>query len=269
MHPLVNIAVKAARKAGKIIVQKSYRVDQLRADRKGARDFVTEVDLLAEQAIVETIHEAYPNHAILTEEQLSSSGRDVEWIIDPLDGTTNYMHGVPQYCVSIAARRKERLEHAIIYDPVHEDLYTANRGEGAQLNNRRIRVSEVRDFDYSLIGTGFPFRETDSSDFWIEVFRDLAHRTSGVRRPGAAALDLAYVACGRYDGFWESGLQPWDMAAGTLLIEEAGGIVTDFSGNPNVLAADQIIAGNACIYEKLFGIISEKYKNFRRDFSSE
>ena len=262
MHPLINIATNAARKAGKIILQKSYRVDQLRADRKGARDFVTEVDILAEEAIVETIHEAYPNHAILTEEKHSRPGTEVEWIIDPLDGTTNYIHGVAQFCVSIATRRRGKLEQAVIYDPVHEDLFTANRGDGALLNNRRIRASDTSNLEDSLIGTGFPFRENDNLDLWIEIFRDLVHKTSGVRRPGAAALDLAYVACGRYEGFWETGLKPWDIAAGALLIEESGGIVSDFDGDQNFLKTGMVIAGNSEIYDKLFAIVGQKYKEF-------
>ena len=260
MHPLINIAVKAARQAGKTILQKSYRIDQLRADVKGARDFVTNIDILAERQIVEIIHESYPNHAILAEEIHTQPGTDYEWIIDPLDGTTNYMHGVPVFGVSIAARRNGRLEHAVIYDPVHEEMFTASRGEGAMLNNRRIRASAIRYLEQSLIGTGFPFRDSDKTELWVDIFRDLAKKTSGVRRPGAAALDLASVACGRYEGFWESGLKVWDIAAGALLIQESGGIITDFDGEQDFLENGTVVAASSIIYDQLFEIIHKNYR---------
>ncbi len=261
MHPLINIAIKAARQAGKTILHKSYRLDQLRADIKGARDFVTNIDILAEKQIVEIIHEAYPDHAILAEEEHSCPGRDYEWIIDPLDGTTNYMHGVPSYAVSIAIRRNSRVEHGVIYDPVHEELFTASIGEGALVNNRRIRTSPTTNLEQTLIATGFPFREDDDVDLWIDIFRELTKKTSGIRRPGSAALDLAFVACGRYDGFWETGLKPWDVAAGSLLIQESGGIVSDFDGEQNFLDCGTIIAGNSNIYDQLFKIIRTKYRD--------
>ena len=262
MHPLLNIAVKAARRAGKTILQKAYRIDQLRLDVKGARDFVTEVDLLAERQIVEIIHNAYPNHAILAEEEHTIGGDHYQWIIDPLDGTTNYIHGVPQYCVSIAVQSQNRLEHAVVYDPVREELFTATKGVGAQLNDRRIRASNISKFENALIGTGFPFRELDDVDLWVSIFRELSKRTAGVRRPGSAALDLAAVACGRFDGFWEAGLQIWDIAAGALLIQEAGGLISDFEGNQDFLKNGMVVAANPNIYDDLIRAIINEYRKF-------
>ncbi len=260
MHPLVNIAVSAARRAGKTVMHKSYRIDQLKFDFKGARDFVTNVDVQAEEQIVETIQEAYPNHTIIAEEQHSIPGSDIEWIIDPLDGTLNYIHGVPQYSISIAIRQNGQLMHAVVYNPVQEELFTASRGVGAYLNDKRIRASDTRKLDYALIGTGFPYRELDNVELWIAIFRELAKKTAGVRRPGSAALDLAYVACGRFDGFWESGLKLWDMAAGALLVQEAGGIISDFNGDQEFLQTGMIIAGNSHLYDDLAGIIQRKYR---------
>ena len=260
MHPLVNIAVTAARRAGKTIMRKSYRVDQLKFSLKEARDFVSSVDVEAEEQIVETILEAYPNHGIIAEENHSIPGKEYEWIIDPLDGTTNFLHGIPQFCVSIAIRHRGKLVHAVIYDPIHEELFTASNGSGAHLNDRRIRASAIQKLDFALIGTGFPFRERDSVDLWIDIFRELSKTTSGVRRPGSAALDLAYVACGRFDGFWESGLKIWDIAAGALLIREAGGIITDFAGEQDFLETGMVIAGNSHLYDELALIVERKYK---------
>ncbi len=263
MHPLLNIAISAARNAGKTILRKSYRVDQLKFDLKGARDFVSNVDLEAEQLIVDTIRESYPNHAIIAEEKHSIPGEQFEWIIDPLDGTTNFLHGVPQFCISIAIRRNGKLDHAVVYDPVREELFSASKGAGAHLNDRRIRASEIRNFDYALIGTGFPFRETDSVDLWVSIFQTLAKKTSGIRRPGSAALDLAYVACGRFDGFWESGLRIWDMAAGALLVQEAGGLISDFSGEQDFLQTGSIVAGNPHLYDELARIVERTYREHR------
>lgn len=260
MHPLLNIAISAARRAGKTIMHKSYRVDQLKFDLKGARDFVSEVDVLAEQQIVETIQDAYPHHAIVAEEMHSVPGNDYEWIIDPLDGTLNYLHGIPQFCISIAIRQNRQLAHAVVYDPVHEELFTASKGAGAHLNDRRIRASAIRKLDYALIGTGFPYRELDNVELWVAIFRELSKKTSGVRRPGSAALDLAYVACGRFDGFWESGLKLWDIAAGALLVQESGGIVSDFYGDQDFLETGMVVAGNSHLYDDLARIVTRKYK---------
>lgn len=260
MHPFLNIAISAAREAGKTVLHRSYRIEQLKYDYKGARDFVTEVDLLAEQQIAESIENAYPNHAIIAEERFSKPGSDVEWIIDPLDGTLNYLHNVPQFCISIAVRRRGQLEHAVVYDPIHEELFTASRGSGAHLNNKRIRASTVRNLKSALIGTGFPFRELDNVDLWVAIFRELAKRTAGVRRPGSAALDLAYVACGRFDGFWEAGLEIWDTAAGALLVQESGGIISDFQGNNKYLENGMVIAANSNLYDELSKIVADAYK---------
>lgn len=263
MHPLVNIAIKAARQAGKTIMRKSYRVDQLRYSMKNARDFVTEVDLMAERQIVEIIHESYPDHAILAEERFSKPGKNFEWIVDPLDGTTNYMHGVPQFNVSIAIRKNNVLEHAVVYDPVLEELFTASRGSGAKLNDRRIRCSSLSNLEECLIGTGFPFRERENVDLWVSLFRALCKKTAGIRRPGAAALDLAYVACGRFDAFWETGLKPWDIAAGALLIQESGGLISDFQGNQTFLNSGSVLASNSAINEQLLKIFQENSQKFK------
>lgn len=255
MHPILNVAVKAARLAGKTISQNAYLVDRMEFDRKDSRDYVTEIDRQAEGQIVEVIRKAYPDHSIVAEEGSRVSGNDVQWIIDPLDGTTNYMHNVPQYSVSIAVRERDKLQHAVVFEPLSGELYTASRGRGAHLNDRRIRASKTHRLEHCLIGTGFPFRETDQVDAWIRVFKELAKKTSGIRRPGSAALDLAYVAAGRYDGFWESGLKSWDMAAGVLLIEEAGGMVSDFEGGKRYLDTGQVIAANHEIFEELQDIV--------------
>ncbi len=262
MHPILNIAVRAARQAGKSIMHKSYRIDQLRYNTKAARDYVTEVDLQAENEIARVIHEAYPSHAIIAEEIHSKKGRGFEWIIDPLDGTTNYIHSIPQYSVSIAVRREKRLEHAVVYNPVNEELFTASRGVGAYLNERRIRVSDTYKMHESLLGTGFPFRELDNVELWIEIFREFSQHTSGVRRIGSAALDLAYVSCGRFDGFWESGLKIWDVAAGALLVEESGGLISDFQGNQNHLESGMVVAANPYLFPSFQKIVQQKYQKF-------
>lgn len=268
MHPILNIAVRAARRAGKSIMHKSYRVDQLRYSTKAARDYVTEVDILAEREIVEVIHDAYPYHAIIAEEMHSKKGRGYEWIIDPLDGTTNYIHSIPQFSVSIAVRRDRFLEHAVIYCPVNEELFTASRGVGAYLNDRRIRVSSTSKMHESLLGTGFPYREADNVELWIEIFREFSQRTSGVRRIGSAALDLAYVACGRFDGFWESGLKVWDIAAGALLIQESGGLISDFQGEQNHLQSGMVVAANPYLFPAFQKIVQQKYQKFGSESQS-
>ncbi|MCX7136405.1 MAG: inositol monophosphatase family protein, partial [Proteobacteria bacterium] len=231
MHPMLNTAVKAARRAGTIINRASQNLDILTVTTKAANDYVSEVDRAAEDAIVRVLQEAYPSHAILAEESGASGKSEFQWIIDPLDGTTNFLHGFPQYAVSIALTQKGVLSQAVIYDPVHNDLFTASRGRGAYLNDKRLRISKRINLQKSLIGTGFPFREFSQIDAYLAMFRDLTQKTAGLRRAGSAALDLAYVAAGRLDGFWEFGLSPWDMAAGSLLIIEAGGLVGDLEGN--------------------------------------
>lgn len=256
---MLNTAIKAARRAGAIINRASQDLDKLTIQRKRQNDFVSEVDHAAEKAIIDVLHEAYPDHAILAEESGASLGRagkesEYRWIIDPLDGTTNFLHGLPQYCVSIALAKKGTLDQAVVYDPTRNELYSASRGGGAFLNDRRIRVSKIRELADALIGTGFPFREPSHLGPYMAMFRELTQKTAGLRRPGAAALDLAYVACGRYDGFFEVGLAPWDMAAGALLISEAGGLVGDLRGEPNYLDSGHIIAGSPRTFAQLLKV---------------
>jgi len=261
MHPMLNIAVKAARRAGSVINRASFDLDKLTIQRKQHNDFVSEVDHAAEEAIIRTIREAYPDHAFLAEESGASGESDNVWIIDPLDGTTNFLHGFPQYCVSIAMTHKGSLTHGVIYDPNRNELFTASKGAGAFLNERRIRVSKRLQLNEALIGTGFPFREIEHIDEYLQAFRTIAHSTAGIRRPGAAALDLAYVACGRYDGFWEMGLSQWDMAAGALMIKEAGGLVTDFEGGDQYLEKGRVVAGTPKVFAQLLKAIAPKAKS--------
>jgi myo-inositol-1(or 4)-monophosphatase len=258
MHPLLNTAVKAARKAGAIINRASLDLDQLRVTAKGHADFVTEVDRAAEAAIIETLSQAYPDHGFLAEESGASrppNATDYTWIIDPLDGTTNFIHGFPQYAVSIGCQHGGQITQAVIYDPSRNDLFTATRGRGAFLNDRRLRVSKRTRLKESLIGTGFPFRDFDKLERYLQLFRRLTATTAGLRRPGAAALDLAYVAAGRFDGFFEYGLKPWDMAAGSLLVIEAGGLITDDVGGADYLASGNVVCGTPKIFPQLLRII--------------
>ena len=242
MHPMLNIAIRAARSAGNIIVRNLDRVDRLTIRTKERNDFVSEVDRQAENEIIGILRRAFPNHGILAEESGAQAGDEYQWVIDPLDGTTNFLHGFPQFAVSIALRHKGRMEQAVVYDPLSQDLYTATRGAGAQLNERRIRVTQQAQLEGALLGTGFPFKAQQHLDAYLDMFRALFPRTAGIRRPGAAALDLAYVASGRLDGFWEIGLNAWDMAAGVLLICEAGGLVGDISGGHDFLQTGNIVA---------------------------
>jgi len=257
MHPLLNIAIKAARRAGSIINRAALGGGVLEIRAKRAQDFVTQVDKEAEAAIIEIVRRAHPEHAILAEESGSiESGRSGEraeycWVIDPLDGTTNFIHGFPQYCVSIAILRRDVLAHAVVYDPLKNELFTASKGAGAYLDDRRIRVSKCSQLKEALIGTGFPFRELSRLDLFMRQFRAMVSSTSGVRRAGAAALDLAYVACGRLDGFWELGLSRWDMAAGALLILEAGGLVSGLGGEADYLDSGDIVAASPKLFPQL------------------
>jgi myo-inositol-1(or 4)-monophosphatase len=263
MHPMLNTAVKAARKAAAIINRASLDLDLVRVSTKGRRDFVTEVDRAAEAAIIETLSTAYPQHAFLAEESgASQTAKDAEftWIIDPLDGTTNFIHGFPQYAVSIGLRHRGLMTQAVVYDPTRNELFTASRGRGAFLNDRRIRVSRRAHLRESLIGTGFPFRQLEHLDEYVRMFKRITEETAGIRRPGAAALDLAYVAAGRLDGFWEFGLSPWDMAAGTLIILEAGGMVCDFDGEENYLFTGNVVCGTPKIHEQLLALVQEVHR---------
>ena len=257
MHPALNIAIKAARRAGQIITRASHDVDLLKVTTKRQSDFVTEVDKAAEAAIIEVLREAYPAHGILAEESGLTAGKQAEyqWIIDPLDGTTNFIHGFPQYAISIALAHNGQVTQAVIFDPERNELFTASKGRGAFLNERRIRVSKRIKLEEALLGTGFPYRSFDHIDSYVAIFKELTQKTAGMRRPGAAALDLAWVACGRLDGFWEFGLSPWDMAAGTLLITEAGGLVSDLAGESAYLDSGNVVAGTPKIFTPLLQVI--------------
>ncbi|RIX41528.1 MAG: inositol monophosphatase [Rhodocyclales bacterium GT-UBC] len=267
MHPALNIAIKAARRAGQIINRASNDLDQIKVASKQPNDFVTEVDKAAEAAIIETLQEAYPSYGILAEESGQTAGQgdsEFQWIIDPLDGTTNFIHGLPQYAVSIALAKGGVVDQAVIFDPNRNELFTASKGGGAFLNERRIRVSKRLKLQGALLGTGFPYRMFDQIDTYLAIFKELAQKTAGMRRPGAASLDLAYVACGRYDGFWEFGLAPWDMAAGALLVSEAGGLVSDMRGEANYLETGNLIAGTPKVFAPLLNLVQEKLPdNFR------
>ena len=256
-HPFINIATQAARAASRHILKFFDQLDQIKITAKERNDFVTEVDKMAEKEILFHIQKAYPNHAILTEESGAhgSTGAEYQWIIDPLDGTSNYIHGFPQFAISIAVKKGDQLETACIYDPISQELFTAARGKGAQLNHKRIRVSTIAKLDQALIGTGFPVKGDGAIADYIPSFSRVLTHASDVRRAGAATLDLAYVACGRLDGFWELGLSPWDMASGALLIQEAGGIITDFNGSKDFMSSGNIVAGNSKIHAMLSELI--------------
>jgi myo-inositol-1(or 4)-monophosphatase len=256
MHPLLNIAVRAARRAGEVIVRSLVRLESLEVTSKGRNDYVSEIDRAAEREIIDFIHKHYPDHAILAEESGRSGENDTVWIIDPLDGTTNFLHGFPVFAVSIAVQLRGRLEIGVVYDPMRQEIFTAARGVGAHLENRRMRVSKQRALEGALLSTGFPFRsEEPYADNYFAMFRTLTTLTAGIRRPGAASLDLAYVAAGRTDGFWELGLKPWDTAAGTLMVLEAGGRVGTLGGEEYKLGAN-IIAGGPKVYEAMLAAIA-------------
>ena len=261
MHPMLTIAVKAARRAGSVINRAARDLDGLSVERKSRNDFVTDADRLAEQAIIDVLLRAYPDHAILAEESGRSGGGDsgkseFTWIIDPIDGTTNFIHGFPQYCVSIALKHKGIITQAVIYDPSADELFTASRGRGAFLNDRRLRVSKRTALRDALIGTGFSHRDFTRLDGYLQMLREVTTKCAGVRRAGSAALDLAYVAAGRLDGFWELGLAPWDMAAGSLLIQEAGGLVADLDGESDFLATGRIVGGNPKVFAQLLQTVA-------------
>jgi len=255
MHPTLNIAVRAARSAGNVIIRNLDRLDGLAIHTKDRNDFVTEVDQKAEQEIIYILRKAFPEHGILAEESGQREGNEYQWIIDPLDGTTNFLHGFPQFAVSIALRHKGRLEHGVVYDPLRQELFTATRGAGAMLNDRRLRVTKRNSLDGALLGTGFPFKSQQHLETYLDMFRALFPNTAGIRRPGSAALDLAYVAAGRLDGFWEIGLNIWDMAAGVLLIQEAGGLSSDFLGGDDHLETGNLVAGNPKVFTDILKTI--------------
>ncbi len=256
MQPLLNIAVRAARRAADVIVRSLNRLDSLQVSSKGRNDFVTDVDRQAEAEIIATIRKAYPDHAILAEESGASGDNPTEWVIDPLDGTTNFLHGFPTFSVSIACRHRGRLEHAVVYDPMRQEVFTASRGDGAHLENRRIRVSKQRTLEGSLVATGFPYRANAKYlDNYLGMLKAVMQQTAGIRRPGSAALDLAYVAAGRVDAFWEIGLAPWDSAAGTLLIQEAGGRIGTLTG-ADYQQGGHVVAGTPRVYDALLELLA-------------
>jgi len=264
LHPMLNMAIKAARAAGAIINRAALDIEAVRVSQKQSNDFVTEVDQAAENAIIETLLTAYPDHGILAEESGQSRGNpnsDHVWIIDPLDGTTNFIHGFPVYCVSIALKVRHRIEQAVVYDPTRNDLFTATQGRGAFLNERRIRVGKRTRLQECLISTGFPFRPGDDINHYLGLMGEMMRRTTALRRPGAAALDLAYVAAGFSDGFFETGLSPWDVAAGSLLVTEAGGLVGNFTGEADFLEQRECLAGNPRIYGQMVQVLG-KYSKF-------
>ena len=252
MQPLLNLAVRAARRAGEIIVRSINKLESIEVSSKGRNDFVSEVDRAAEADIIGTIRRLYPDHAFLAEESGASGQGEIVWIIDPLDGTTNFLHSFPQYAVSIACQIRGRIEHAVVYDPLRQEIFSASRGDGAYLESRRIRVSRQITLEGALIGTGFPYRASDipRMDSYMAMLRSVMERSAGVRRPGAASLDLAYVAAGRIDGFWEMGLSPWDTAAGSLLIQEAGGRIGTLTGAEYKLE-HHVVCGTPRVYAAL------------------
>ena len=269
---MLNIAVRAARAAGSIINRAALDLDVLKVATKGTNDFVTEVDRAAEEAIISTVLEAYPGHAILAEEsgrERGSAHSDYLWIIDPLDGTTNFIHGFPVYAVSIALSFRGKIEQAVVYDPTRNDLFYASKGRGAFLNDRRLRVSKRTRITDALIGTGFPFRKGDNFKRYMAMMETVMQQCAGLRRPGAAALDLCYVAAGWYDGFFETGLQPWDVAAGSLMITEAGGLVGNFTGEADYLHQREVVAGSPRIYGQLVQLLTPFTRVIKDDHRAE
>jgi len=266
MNPMLNIGIRAARAAGQVITRNMDRLDTLRVDRKQRNDFVSDVDRQAEADIIAVLTKAYPEHAILAEESgvRGKEGSDYRWIIDPLDGTTNFLHGFPHFSVSIALEHQGRLFQGVVYDPVMQELFTASRGDGAWLNNKRLRVSRTTQFENALIGTGFPYRTGQDLDFYQNTLRDYTEQSGGIRRAGSAALDLAYVAAGRLDGAWFSGLQAWDFAAGGLLVREAGGLLTDFAGGDEWMQSGELIAANPKVQHAMLQVMKPLIGERRR-----
>lgn len=258
MDPLINIATKAARNASKIILRSLDNLDNILINEKSTNDFVTEIDKKSEEEIIKVIRQAYPDHAILGEENGLIGSNDYTWIIDPIDGTTNFIHGHPHFSISIGIKYQNQLQHGLIYDPLRQELFTATRGAGAFLNNRRIRVSTRKTLHSSLIGSGYGHSREQNLQDYLKILSALLPPTAGIRRSGSAALDFAYVAAGRIDGLWEFGLSPWDIAAGAVLVKEAGGIISDFAGQENFLETGNVIAGNIKIFKILLQTINSE-----------
>ena len=265
MEPMLTIALKAARKAGELIERAFERLDTINIEEKGHNDFVSDIDKKAEQEIIYHLKKAYPDHRFVGEEfgDSGNENSDYQWIIDPIDGTTNFIHGIPQFSVSIACLYKGQLEHAVVYDPIKREEFTATKGKGAFCNDRRIRISNRRSFSGALIGTGIPFNgfALEHIDEYLSCLKEIASETSGIRRPGSAALDLAYVAAGRFDGFWETSLKPWDIAAGILLVKEAGGLICDFQGGNNYMKSGNVVCSTPKIFKPLVQIVQRHMGN--------
>lgn len=262
MHALLNVAVMAARRAGDTLVRKSKNLEKLKVEEKGFNDFVSDADRAAEEAVISTVQKHYPDHAFLAEESGVTGESDHVWIIDPLDGTTNYLHGFPVFAVSIGVQVLGRMEHAVVYDPLRQELFTTSRGAGAQLDGRRIRVSGCRQLARALVGTGFPFRQVDLDiDPYMRMLAKVLRNSNGLRRPGAAALDLCYVAAGRLDAFFESGLAPWDIAAGSLIIREAGGIVSGLDGSEDYMKTGHVLCGTPKVYAELARLCASEIRD--------
>ncbi len=253
MHPMLNIAVRAARVAGTIIARGFENRSDLATEAKGANDYVTQIDKDAEQAIIQKIQQSYPDHSFLGEESGETSGKeaDFQWIIDPLDGTTNFVKGIPHFSVSIALLHKGRLELGVVFDPIRGELFTASRGQGAQLNGYRIRVSKPRDLSETVLATGLPFKNKSQFGEYALSLNKIFHECGDIRRSGSAALDMAYVAAGRHDGYWERGIKAWDIAAGELIVREAGGLVTDYKGGNDPLFKGEVVAGSVKVVQGL------------------
>ncbi|HEY3488150.1 MAG TPA: inositol monophosphatase family protein [Gammaproteobacteria bacterium] len=257
MHPFITIAVRAARAAGNIITRGLNRLDTLQVEAKNDKDFVSEIDRQAEEEIINIIRRAYPDHAVLAEESGAQGNAEHEWIIDPLDGTTNFLHGFPQFAVSIAVRYRGKLTVGVVYNPVLQELFTAVQGGGAMLNERRIRVSNRHQLNTVLLGTGLPFQPGQDVSYYLSTLKVLMQETAGIRRAGSAALDLAYVSAARLDGFWEFGLKPWDMAAGVLLVQEAGGIISEPDGKADFMNSGNVVCGNPKVHQQMLKLIQQ------------
>lgn len=252
MHPVLTIAKRAALSASRILLRHFDHLERLNVTEKQRNDFVSEADIQAEQDIIQILHKTYPNHSILAEESGAQTGQDdYQWVIDPLDGTINFLHGIPHFAISIAFRHKNRLEAGLVYDPIRQEMFSASRGEGAQINDRRIRVGGVNSLEHALLGTGFPFLNPQRQPAYLSFFNSLFGKCVEIRRAGAASLDLSYVASGRLDGFWEMNLKPWDIGAGVLLVQEAGGLVSDFNGGNDFMKSGDIVAGNPKLFKAL------------------
>lgn len=265
MHAILNVATMAAREAANLINRYAAQIDRIATVDKGDNQLVSEVDVMAEEAIIQTIRQHYPAHTIISEETAaetqadnSDNPDDYQWFIDPLDGTHNYLHGFPHYCVSIGVKRGDKLEHGVVLDPVRQELFTASRGSGAQLNGQRIRVSKTRRLSDALLCTGMPYRDPAEIKPWLRSYASVLPRAQSIHRVGSSALELAYVAAGRYDGLWQIGLKSWDMAAGVLLIQEAGGMLSDVAGKQDYMQQEQLVCGNAMIHEKLLQLVQSQ-----------